>query len=207
MLTHVTANIDDAVGVALGDALSRFQGDGSSADAHCVLHTPALNNYAIRRTMNGDGAILGVNITLHLNIGHGSIGACADSLVLKVAIVDAVAIIKTLNIDGAGSATGRSHIHGHEIGLSIFIEGVNLFIIFLNISTGNFGAVINQLATGFFHSYGINLCQQIGVVGNIDGRRALGLQSAAGASALEIIGFHSDIATGGHQFGNFHIVH
>ena len=159
LLAHIPTNAYNAIGITLGDA-AIIGSDSHSATAHrhSILGSFALNLNAVVSTGDCYRALLGINIALHENIGHGSIATFMVPCSISKFIIDRATTIVTLDIDLARLTISR--IDYCKIGTGILlIDGANIFIKFSFVGTIYISSIENKLATGVAHSYGINLGQ------------------------------------------------
>ena len=132
MRAHVSTNIHDTISIALGNAtIISVQHYRSTANSHSVLHRLPLNNDVIMGAAYLHSAIVGIDISLHLNIGHGpnrtSYSLGHTLLVHKAAlIVDAFAIVQALNLDSARVA--GSGINRAKASIRRLVDGINILI-------------------------------------------------------------------------------
>ena len=195
-ILHTAANAHNAVGVALGDAaLGCGEHHVGTGDGHIISGILPLNQDIIFRTGNSNLTISIDNIALNLDISQrlafqivdgnrtaGATGvrnsAIVDNLLQLVVAQNGHSAIFALG----GHCLGKASLDGAGIAL---VQSINLRIqrsgYFRIRSTcrSHSGAIINQHAAGLVHNDIVHLQQQIGVIGDIDGRSALGLHLAA----------------------------
>ena len=191
-----------------------------TGDGHIISGILPLNQDIIFRTGNSNLTISIDNIALNLDISQrlafqivdgnrtaGATGvrnsAIVDNLLQLVVAQNGHSAIFALG----GHCLGKASLDGAGIAL---VQSINFCIqgssyLCIRIARGSHsGAIVNQHAAGLVHNDIVHLQQQIGVIGDIDGRSALGLQLAA---ATKIAGSNIHITAGGYQIGNFHIIH